>query len=140
MPLKLKKQARPRARAVLEDEMAVEQHGLHFGQEVEVAVQVAPAGLHHADFRVGEVMDRARQEIGGRDEIGVEDGDKFAGGGFQPFLQRAGLETFAVGAVVIFDGMPDVAVLSQSARRTDGCRRSNRREPESAAAPADIRS
>ena len=99
-----------RARAVLEDEMAVEQHAFHFGEEVVIAVQVAPARLHHADLRIGEVVNGAREEIGGREEIGVEDGDQFAGGGLQAFLQRAGFEAVAVGAVMILDGISQGAI------------------------------
>ena len=45
------------------------------------------------------------EEIGRRAEIGVEDRHQLAGGGLQPFLQRAGLEAVAVGAVVILDGV-----------------------------------
>ena len=48
-----------RTRAMLQDEMAVEQHGFDFGEEIVVPVQVAPARLHHADLRIGEMMNRA---------------------------------------------------------------------------------
>ena len=88
---------------MLQNEVAVEQHGFHFGQEVVVAVQIAPARLHHADLRIGEVVNGAHQEVGRRNEIGVEDRDQFAGGGLQPFLQRAGLVAVAIRAVVILD-------------------------------------
>ena len=50
------------------------------------------------------------QEVGGRNEIGVEDGDHFAGGGLQPFLQRAGFKAVAIGAVMILDGVAEGAV------------------------------
>ena len=63
MPLKLKKQPATGPRHVLQHEVAVEQHGLHFGQHVVVAVQITPARLHHADLRIGEEMHRAPQEI-----------------------------------------------------------------------------
>ena len=58
VPLKLKNspvRARP---PVFQHEVAVEQDSLDFGQEGIVAVQVRPARLHHADLRIGEVMDR----------------------------------------------------------------------------------
>ena len=37
------------AAAVLEDEVAVEEDGLDLREEAVVAVEVRPAGLHHAD-------------------------------------------------------------------------------------------
>src|ERR1035438_7680208 len=58
---------------------------LHFGEEVVIAVEVAPACLHHADGGIGEVVNGAREEVRGGDEVGVEDGDHFTGGGLQPF-------------------------------------------------------
>ena len=45
--------------------MSVEQDGFDFGQERIVAVDVRPARLHHADLRIGEVMDRPQQKIFG---------------------------------------------------------------------------
>jgi len=53
------------ARPVLQDEVAVQQHAFHFGEEVVIAVQVAPARLHHADRGIGEVVDGAREEVRG---------------------------------------------------------------------------
>ena len=67
-----------RASRVLENEVAVEQDGFNFGEERVVAVDVRPARLHHADLRIGEVVDHLHQEIFGRDEVGVEDGDELA--------------------------------------------------------------
>ena len=93
------------ARAVLEDEVAIEQHAFDFGEKVVIPVEVAPARLHHADGGIGEVVYGARKEVGRRDEIGVEDGDQLPGGGQQPFLERAGFESVAIGAVVILDGV-----------------------------------
>ena len=95
---------------MLEDEVAVEQHALHFGEKVVIAVEVAPACLHHADGGIGEVVNGAREEVRGGDEIGVEDGDHLAGGGLQPFLERASLKPVAVGAVVVFNGVAERAV------------------------------
>ena len=90
---------------MLQNEVAVQQHGLHFGEEVVIAIEVAPARLHHAHLRIGEEVHGAHQEVGGRAEIGVEDGHQLAGGGLQAFLQRAGLEAMPVGAVMVLDGI-----------------------------------
>ena len=89
------------ARAVLDDEMAVEQDALDLGQRRVVAIQVGPARLDHADLGIGEIGQRAAQEIRRGQEIGVEDGDEFAGGGLQAFGQRAGLVAFAIGAMQV---------------------------------------
>ena len=51
-----------------------------------MAVQVAPACLHHSDVWIGEVMDGTSQKIAGRNKIGVEDGDQLAGGGLHACL------------------------------------------------------
>ena len=90
--------------------MAVQQHGFYFRQEVVVAIEIAPARLHHADFGIGEVIHGSHQEVGGRAEIGIEDRDQVSGGGFQTLLQSAGFETVAVGAVMVLDGIADGVV------------------------------
>src|SRR5581483_3488979 len=95
---------------MLQNEVAVEQYSFNLSKKAVIAVQIAPAGLHYADFRICEVVNGAEEEIGGRDEIGVEDGDEFSGRRLQPFLQGAGLETFAVGPMDVFDGVADIAV------------------------------
>ena len=68
------------------------------------AVQIGPARLHHADLGIGEMMHGALQKIARRNEIGVEDGDHFAGGGFQPVFKRASLVSVAIGPVDVLDG------------------------------------
>ena len=50
-------------------------------------------------FGVGEVRHQPREEIGTRDEVGVEDRDELAAGDLQPGLERAGLVAGPVGAV-----------------------------------------
>ena len=63
--------------AVLEDEMRVEQDRLNLREERVVLVDVAPARLHHPDLLVLlEVRQRPHQEVGGRNEIRVEDRDE----------------------------------------------------------------
>src|ERR1022692_4498581 len=56
------------------------------------------------------MLDGAREEIRRRDEIGIENGDEFACGGLQSFLQRAGFEALAIVAVMVFDGEPQSAI------------------------------
>src|SRR4029453_1002877 len=69
------------ASSVLEDEMAVEKHGLPLREEGVLAVDVAPAHLNEADLRVLELADRLLQDVGGGHEVGVEDEHELAGGG-----------------------------------------------------------
>ena len=57
------------------------------------------------------------QEIGGRDEIGVEDGDELAGGGLETLLQRARLVAVAVRTVVVLDRMPHRLIRAAQAPR-----------------------
>ncbi len=66
--------------------MSVQKHRFYFRQEIVVFVEVTPPRLHHADFGVGEMMHGSHQEIGRRNEIRVEDGHQFTGGGFEPGL------------------------------------------------------
>jgi len=67
---------------VFEHEVAIEQNGFDLREQRVVAVDVRPARLHHADLGVGEVMYALQQKVGGRNKIGVEDGNEFALGSF----------------------------------------------------------
>src|SRR5258708_11197042 len=59
-------------RHVLEDKMAVEQHGLHFGQHVIVAVSGTPPGRHPPPFWGGRKSPHSPPEINcrRRDHVG----------------------------------------------------------------------
>ena len=103
VPLKLKNRPDAVASAVLEHEVRVEQDRLDLGQQRIVRVDVAPARLHHRDLGIDEERDGALQEIGGRDEVGVEDGDVLALGHLHPGLERAGLVAGPIGAVQVGD-------------------------------------
>ena len=83
--------------------MAVQEHGLDLGQDIELAIQIAPAGLDNADVRVREVVDGTLKKIDRRNEIGIKNGDEFASGSFQSLLQSAGFEAVAVSAVAVFN-------------------------------------
>ncbi len=47
------------AGGLLEEQVAIEEHGLHPREQRIGAVQVAPAGLDHADLGIGEIVDGA---------------------------------------------------------------------------------
>jgi hypothetical protein len=89
--------------AVLEDEMTVEQNGLNPREQRVVFVDVAPAGLDHRDLLVAEVRHQPREEIGRRQEVGVEDGDELASRDLEAGFERAGFEAAAIRAVVVLD-------------------------------------
>jgi len=81
--VEVEEHAATRARHVFEHKVPVEQHGLHFRQHIVVAIQIRPASLHHPDLRVGEIVNRALQEIDRRNEIRIEDRHDLAGRRFQ---------------------------------------------------------
>ena len=91
------------APGMLEHKMAVEQDGFDLGEQRIVAVNVRPAGLHHADFGVGEMVDALKQEIGRWNKVGVEDGDELALGRLEAGLERSGFEAVAIFAVDVGD-------------------------------------
>ena len=129
------------AGAVLDDEVAVEEDRLHLGEQRVVAVDVAPAHLHHADPGVGEVAEGLLQDVGRGDEVGVEDRDELALGDLEPGVQRAGLEALAVLAVEVVDVEALLAVaLDRGRGDRHASRRWSRRGPGSRAAPSGSRS
>src|ERR1019366_2757099 len=85
--------------------MAVEQNGLDLGEYRVVAVDMRPASLHHAHLGIGEVMDALQQKVGGRNKIGVKNGDEFSLRRFQSFRQGSGLVALAIVAVQVLDRM-----------------------------------
>ena len=102
--------ARAGTRSVLENEVAIEQHGFHFGQEIEAFIEVAPARLHHTDLGVREMVNGSQQKIGRWNEIGIEYRDKLARRALQALLKGTGLETLAIGAMQVLNRMPDVEI------------------------------
>src|SRR4029077_4176620 len=102
--IEIEKSAAAGAGAVFDDEMAVEQDGFDLREERVIAIEVSPTSLRHADFGILEIRNGAADAIGFGDEVGVEDGDEFAVGSFQPIFVREGVEAFAVGAMNVADG------------------------------------
>ena len=80
--VEIKKHAAPRPARMLEHKVAVEQNGFDLRQQRIVAIDVRPARLHHADLRVGEMVDALEQKIARRHKIGIENRDELALGGF----------------------------------------------------------
>ena len=76
--VEIEKAAAPAAGGLLEQKMSVEKHRLHAREQRIAAIQMPPARLDHADFRVGEKMDRALEQVRLRNKISVENTDKLA--------------------------------------------------------------
>src|SRR5690349_23374578 len=62
-----------------------------------------PAGLHHADARITEVVDHTHEPVFRWNEVGIEDGDELTFCGVETFLQRSGFESVAVAAMDVGD-------------------------------------
>src|SRR6202167_54621 len=97
-------------RTMLDDEVSVQQNGFDFRQCGIIAIDIAPARLHHGEFSVREIGHRAAQKIRGRNKVRIEDGHKFTVRGFQAFLQRARFIAFAIVAMDVADGHSEGAV------------------------------
>src|SRR5208282_2355275 len=107
--------------AVLHHKVAVEQNGFDFGQRRVVPVEEGPARLDYPDLGVLEIGDGAAEKIGMRQEIGVENGNESARGGFHAFFEGAGLVALAVVAMQVNDvETQGLIALHAGAGRLDG--------------------
>jgi len=97
--VEIKKASAAAPRRLLKQKMAVQKHGLHPRQERIASIQMPPAGLDHADFRIGEKMDRLLKQVWRRDEIGIENANKLTGSRFETDCERTGLESGPVDAM-----------------------------------------
>ncbi len=93
------------ASGVLEHEVAIKKNSFHLRQKRVIPVDVRPPRLHHTGFRIGEVMNGTQQKVFWGRKVGVEDGDELSLGGIHAFSQRSRFEAFAVGAVMVGDGV-----------------------------------
>ena len=57
-PVEIEKSTGPGARSLLDQKMRIEQDGLDAREQGERLVQMAPAGLQHANPRIGKIMNR----------------------------------------------------------------------------------
>src|SRR5437868_796244 len=101
--------------------MSVEQNGFNFRKKRVVAIDVCPASLHHADLRIGEMVDRTQKKILWRYEVGIKNGDELAFRCLQSFCKCTGFEPDALPAVVVGDGVSQGRIpLHQIARNRFG--------------------
>ena len=84
------------SRGVLDREMRIQQRCLPTGQQGFIRVQVGPTCLNHPNARIGEGRQESPNEIGGRDEVGIENQDVAAAREGQTMAQCAGLEAAPV--------------------------------------------
>ena len=91
------------ASAVLEHEVAIEENRLDLGEQRVVLIDVTPPGLNHGHARVREVGHQAREKIGQRQEVGVEDGHELTARDLQARFERPGLVPGPIRPVKILD-------------------------------------
>src|SRR5437588_9225655 len=101
--VKVEKATTARARGLFENEMAVEKHCLHSGEQGIAAIQMAPARLNHPHLRVGKEIDCLAQQMRWRNKIGIENTYEFSARGSQASLQRARFEAGAIDPMNQFD-------------------------------------
>ena len=90
-PVEIEKSSPQVAPALLQEEVSVEEECLGAGQPGVLFVQVVPAGLHHPHTRVGHRGQERLEEVRAGHEVGVEDEDVLAGGGFEARREGARL-------------------------------------------------
>src|SRR5262245_26255950 len=101
--IEVKKSSAATSSGLFEKEVPIEEERLHFGEQRIVAVQVAPAHLHHPDTRVGKVINGPSQCARRRHEISVKNEDELTGGLLQTRGEGSGLETCSVNPMMIID-------------------------------------
>ena len=82
--VKVEQQAALTAGSLLDDKMTVEGDGLGAGKGGGFGVKMSPARLYHTYMWVGKMRHYLPQKDGRRYKIGVENGNKVAGGAGQP--------------------------------------------------------
>ena len=102
---------------MFQNKVAVQQDGLNAGQHAVVAVEVRPASLHHANGRVGEMVDDFHQPVCWGNEVGVEDGDELTLGGFEAGVEGSGFESVPICPVNIGDRVAESGVTGYDLRR-----------------------
>ena len=85
-PVEIKEDVVAGASRMLEHEVPVEQDRFHFREEGIVSIDMAPAGLHHGYFRLGEVMNCALKKVRWRHKVGIKNRDELAGCRLQAFM------------------------------------------------------
>ena len=105
VPLKLKNSPLRDSRSMFQNEMPIKQDGLNLREHAVVAIQVCPARLHHADFRLREVVNHSHQPVGRRNKVSIEDGNEPAFRSLQARVERTRLESVAVSAVDVLNGV-----------------------------------
>ena len=119
--VEIEKDATAGAARVFEHKMSVEQNGFNFSKKRVVAIDVCPARLHHADLRIGEMVDSTQKKILWRYEVGIENSDELAFCCLQSFRECTGFEPETLPAVVVGDGVSQSCIpLHQIARNRPG--------------------
>jgi len=97
--------------------MAIQKHRLHAREQRIAAVQMTPTRLDHADFRIGEKVDRALEQIARWNEVRIENANEFAAGGLETNRKSA---RFKTGAIDPMNELNIVTSLPESPRARTG--------------------
>src|SRR5438105_13220026 len=119
--VEVEKATAARARGLFENEMAVEKHRLHSGEQGIAAIQMAPTRLNHPHFRVGKEIDRLAQQMRRGDNIGIENTNEFSARGRQASLQGARFEPGAIDPMNQFDIETALTQFGCTIRRNLAC-------------------
>ena len=76
---------------------------------------MGPARLHHADLRLGKVVNHLHEPVGRGHEVGVEDGDVLALGYLEARIQCSCLVAMAICPMDVDDGISQGCVAGNNA-------------------------
>ena len=116
-PLKLKEEAGPVSRFVLDREVRVEEERLRSRQPARVGRQVIPGRLHSSHAGVREGREQCPNQLRGRDEIRVQHEEEIPAGKGYAVGERAGLVPFAGSPAHVPDVDPAGPPLAHPPRR-----------------------
>ncbi len=97
--VEVEKTAAPAAGSLLQQQVTIQKHCLDTGQKRVAAIEMSPACLNHAYFRVGEKIDGASEQVGSRDKIGVEYANELAFGRLEADGQSSSFKTGPIDAM-----------------------------------------
>ncbi len=115
--IEIEEAARQMTSAVLDHEMAVQDHRLDLRQQGILAIDVAPSRLDHSHFCIAEIIHYIFEKARPRREVCIEDCDQFACRQFQSVLERTGFESGSVRAVDMTDVETQPTMLRHAGRR-----------------------
>src|SRR5207302_9184053 len=94
--VKIEKSAGPASCGLFQHEMTVQENGLGACQPGIRPVNVPPPRSNHANLRIRKIIDTIFKDVWRRDEIGIQNEEKFAICFLKTVVQSSGLKTHAI--------------------------------------------